>query len=147
MAIRTHYEQGQFAWVDLTARDMAAAGQFYGKLLGWESVDTELPGGPPYAYFQLAGKRVAGLGQMNDTMLAKNLPAAWNSYIHVDDVRVTCQQVARLGGEVTVPVTQISEAGTLAFIRDPTGAQVGLWQKGTHFGARCHAGLSLLLLA
>jgi len=135
MAIRTGYRHGQFCWIDLVARNMAEARKFYLDLFGWESVDMDTQGGPPYAEFYLQGKKVAGIGQMSEQMLSKDLPANWNSYIHVDDLESVCAHVTELGGEVTVPVRQVLEAGKLAFIRDPTGAEVGLWQQGNHFGA------------
>jgi hypothetical protein len=135
MAVRTGYEHGQFCWIDLVARDMAEARKFYLDLFGWESVDVDTQGGPPYAHFYLQGKNVAGVGQMNEQMLSKELPANWNSYINVNDIEAVCNKTVELGGRVTVPVMQILEAGRLAFIEDPTGAQVGLWEKGDHFGA------------
>ncbi len=135
MAIRTGFQHGQFAWLDLTARDMGAARQYYHKLFGWESIDFDTQGGPPYALFQLAGHTIAGIGQMTETLLAKNLRACWNSYIAVDEIESVCRRAEELGGSVTVPVTDVGEAGRLAFLRDPTGAQVGLWQRGAFFGA------------
>ena len=135
MAIRTGYKHGQFSWLDLVARDMAEARQFYHELFGWESVDVDTQGGPPYAQFLLEGKKVAGIGQMSEEMLSQERPGNWNSYINVDDIDAICAQVSESGGQVTVPVTDVLEAGKLAFIQDPTGAQVGLWQQGTHFGA------------
>ncbi len=138
MAIRDHYPHGQFCWVDLVSRDMSEAREFYRRLFGWQSVDIDTQGGPPYAHFDLEGKSVAGLGQMNQEMLDRRLPAMWNSYIHVDDIEAACAQVTQLGGLITVPVMKVLDAGSLAFIRDPTGAQVGLWQKDRHFGAELH---------
>ncbi len=135
MAIRTGYQPGQFCWIDLVARDMDQAREFYRELFGWESVDVDTEGGAPYAMFLLEGKKVAGVGQMSKEMLAQELPSNWNSYINVDDVESICAQVPEAGGEVTLGAMDIFEAGKIAFIRDPTGAQVGLWQKGTHFGA------------
>ena len=146
MAVRDHYPHGQFCWVDLVSRDMSEAREFYRRLFGWQSTDQDTQGGPPYAHFELEGKSVAGLGQMNQEMLNKKLPAMWNSYIQVDDIQAVCAKVTQLGGTITVPVTKILDAGSLAFIRDPTGAQVGLWQKDQHY-RRCPApGLSLFLL-
>ena len=135
MAIRTFYSHGQFAWIDLVARDMAEARDFYKRYFGWDSVDVDTQGGPPYAYFQLEGKSVAGIGQMGQEMLNRRLPAMWNSYINVDDIDTVCAKVTELGGKILVPVRKVSDAGSLAFIQDPTGAQVGLWQKDQHFGA------------
>ena len=135
MAFRTGYQQGQFCRIDLVARDMAEARQFYHQLFGWEGADVDTQGGVPYAEFFLEGKSVAGIGQMSEEMLSKEPPAHWNSYISVDDIEAVCAQVPELKGRVTMPVTDVSDAGRLAFIQDPSGAQVGLWQKGTHFGA------------
>ncbi len=138
MAIRDHYQHGQFCWVDLVARDMSEAREFYRRLFAWQSVDIDTQGGPPYAHFELEGRSVAGLGQMTQEMLDRRLPAMWNSYIHVEDIESACAEVTQLGGLITVPVMKVLDAGSLAFIRDPTGAQVGLWQKDRHFGAELH---------
>ncbi len=72
---------------------------------------------------------------MNEAQVEKNLRAAWNCYIKVDDVAATCEQAQALGGQEVVPITPVGDTGTLAFIRDPSGAQFGLWQPGTVFGA------------
>jgi predicted enzyme related to lactoylglutathione lyase len=138
MAIRNSYQHGQFSWVDLVARDMAEARDFYHRLFGWDCVDMDTQGGPPYAQFQLEGKSVAGLGQMNQAMLDRELPATWNSYINVDDIEAVCTKVTELGGKITTPVMKVLDAGSLAYIQDPTGAQVGLWQKDQHYGAAIH---------
>jgi predicted enzyme related to lactoylglutathione lyase len=138
MAVRDHYPHGQFCWVDLVSRDMSEAREFYRRLFGWQSTDLDTQGGPPYAHFELAGRSVAGLGQMTQEMLNKKLPAMWNSYVHVDDIQAVCAKVTQLGGTITVPVMKILDAGSRAFIRDPTGAQVGLWQKDQHYGAALH---------
>jgi predicted enzyme related to lactoylglutathione lyase len=130
------YEHGQFAWVDLTAHDMAAARDFYRRLFGWTCVDLDTHGGPPYAQFEMDGDGVAGLGQMNDKMKAQGVPPMWNSYINVDDIRAVTQRATELGGRVTMPVMKVLEAGWLAFIQDPTGASVGLWQRINHVGAQ-----------
>lgn len=138
MAVRDHYALGQFCWVDLTSRDMAESRQFYQRLFRWQSVDRGPESDAPYCHFQLQGMTVAGLGQMSQELVRKRVSATWNSYIHVEDIQAACAQATELGGTVTVPVTKVEEAGWLAFIRDPTGAQVGLWQKDQHFGAELH---------
>lgn len=130
MAIRSGYAHGQFSWIDLVARDMAAAREFYHKLFRWECVDVDTQGGPPYALFQLQGKRVAGLGQMKEELLGRRTPASWNSYINVEQIETVCDRVTQLGGQVVTPVTEVMDACKVAFIQDPTGARVGLWQKG-----------------
>jgi uncharacterized protein len=138
MAIRTQYQQGQFAWVDLTARDPDEARDFYHRLFGWQCVDLDPQGGPMAAQFELEGMSVAGLEAMDPALLDRRQPARWNSYINVDDLEAICEQATKLGGVLTVPPRQVRDAGRAAFLRDPTGAVVGLWQKDQHFGAAIH---------
>ncbi|MFO7904589.1 MAG: VOC family protein [Pirellulaceae bacterium] len=134
MAIRTSYEHGQFCWIDLAARDMEAAREFYHQLFGWESPDGETQG-TSYLHFALDGKRVAGMRGMSAEMLNQDQPSCWNSYINVDDISAACARVSELGGKVVEPEVEVPGAGTRALIQDPTGGQVGLWRKGSHFGA------------
>ena len=42
---------------------------------------------------------------------------------------------ASAGGQVLMPATDIGDAGRMAFVADPTGAAVGLWQANQHIGA------------
>lgn len=138
MAIRDEYPAGQFCWVELIARDMAEAREFYQRLFGWQPVDVETDTGRPYARFELQGRPVAGLGQLAPALLEKRYPARWNSFIRVEDIGATCDRAAQLGATVTVPETKVGSAGSLAFLRDPTGAEVGLWQQQDFAGAGLH---------
>jgi len=40
-----------------------------------------------------------------------------------------------VGGQVMMPAFDIGDAGRMAFVADPTGAIVGLWQANRHIGA------------
>lgn len=135
MVLRKSYDHGQFCWVDLAARDMAAAKDFYRGLFGWAAEDQDTAGGPPYAQFLLDEHCVAGLGQLNEEMKAQGVPATWNSYVNVDDAAAVVRRVEDLGGSVTVPCMKAADAGWLAFFKDPTGAHLALWQKDRHVGA------------
>lgn len=138
MAIRTSYQHGQFAWVDLTARDTDEARDFYHRLFGWECVDLDPSGGPLAAQFELEGMSVAGLDAMDPALRDRRQPAHWNSYINVDDIQAICERATQLGAVLTVSPRQVRDAGWQAFLRDPTGASVGLWQKNQRFGAAIH---------
>lgn len=48
--------------------------------------------------------------------------------MEVDDIRVATKKAKSLGGEVMKDVTEVVGMGWLSFIRDPTGAVLGLWQ-------------------
>lgn len=130
------YAPGQFCWVDLVAHDMLAAGGFYAQLFDWQIETQDTQGGPPYSVFTLDGEPVAGLGQMNEAMKEQGIPPMWNSYVKVGDVDAAAELVAEHGGSITVPPMDLpNEAGRLAFLADPSGANLGLLQPGTHRGA------------
>ena len=135
MSVRTEYHPGEFSWVDLAAHDMPAARSFYEQFFSWTSRNMDTDGGPPYAQFQRDGHSVAGLSQMSEEIKSHGVPASWNSYISVADVDATVTRAAELGASITVPVMQVLEYGWMAFLQDPTGALVGLWQPNNHFGA------------
>ena len=44
-------------------------------------------------------------------------------------------KVEPAGGQVLMPAFDIHDAGRMAFVADPTGATVGLWQAKQHIGA------------
>ncbi len=125
--------QGMFTWTDLNSPDVGAAKAFYSGLFGWES--DEVPAGPDASYvmFKKGGKTVAGLGQQPSEM--SGMPAVWTSYVSVESVDDVAARVEELGGTVTMPPTEVMDAGRLALIQDPSGAVLGLWQDGNHTGA------------
>lgn len=129
------FAHGQFCWVDLNAHHMEAAREFYEQFFGWTSELAVTEGGPPYAQFFLNGNVVAGCGQMDESMKLQGIPPVWNSYINVDDVDEVVAKVEQLGGQIAVPTMEVGEFGRLAFVVDPTGAFVGLWQGNKHIGA------------
>ena len=136
MPIISKYNHGQFNWVDLCAHEMSGAQTFYERVFGWTTDPQDTQGGPPYAIFSKDGQQVAGLGEMTDEMKSQDIPAMWNSYINVDDIEVATKRAIELGGAITVPVMKVLDAGSLAFIQDPTGGNIGLWQADQHIGSQ-----------
>ncbi|MCU0707709.1 MAG: VOC family protein [Pirellula sp.] len=135
MPARDNYSHGEFCWVDLNAHDMSAAKEFYGKLFGWQSVDFDMQGGPPYGGFLLDGKNIAGIGQMSDEMKTQGVPPSWNCYVRVQDAKATEEQAVALGAKVVESTLQITDAGHMAFLADPSGAMFATWQPITHQGS------------
>lgn len=135
MATMTAYHPGQFCWVDLMARDLQHAQDFYCSLFDWTAELQDTQGGPPYVIFKYGGQMVAGLGQMDAGMKSSGMPPIWSSYVNVEDADATVGRVAGLGGTVLMPVMDVLDAGQMAIIQDPSGAPLSLWQKKQHFGA------------
>lgn len=128
---------GQFCWVDYSAHNMDDARKFYGGLFGWDSqlgpVHEGQPG--PYGFFMQGDKLVAGIGELTKEMAAM-MPPVWNNYVSVQDCAATVAKAKELGAEVVFDTQVIPEAGSLAFLKDPTGAVCGLWQPNNHHGAQ-----------
>jgi predicted enzyme related to lactoylglutathione lyase len=132
MPERTSYAEGTPSWVDLASADVDKSIAFYGALFGWEHASAGLPeetGG--YGMFMIDGKIVAGVGPLqNDEQ-----PPVWSTYIAVDDADATVAKATEAGGQVAMGVLDVMEAGRMAFLIDPDGAFVGIWQAGTTIGA------------
>ncbi len=134
MPKRTEYAQGTPCWIDVQTTDPAAAKKFYGSLFGWNFDDQPSPDGRVYSMAMLNGETVAAVAPMSPGA-PEGMPPVWNTYIAVDDVDAAVGRVAPAGGQVLMPGFDIGDAGRMAFIADPTGAAVALWQANQHIGA------------
>lgn len=126
---------GRFCWVDLLAKDLDAAIAFYGGLFDWTAQRPTDADGPAYVNFLLHGDPVAGAGQMNDEMQQSGMPALWNNYVAVESVDATLERVLAAGGTIAMPAMDVMDFGRMAFVQDPGGANLALWQAGKHCGA------------
>jgi len=135
MAQRTSYAQGTPNWVDLQTSDQDDAKRFYGGLFGWTYDDQPMPQGPVYSMAQIDGDNVAAIAPQPPEMAAAGVPPMWNTYIAVDSVDDAVARAEAAGGRVAMPAFDVMDAGRMAFVLDPGGAPVGLWQAGRHFGA------------
>jgi uncharacterized protein len=132
MPDRDGYIAGVPCWVDTSQPDPDAAAEFYGALFGWESEDV-MPEQSPVKYFmaRLRGRDVAAIsGQMEPA------PAAWATYIQVDDADATAAKVLDAGGTVLTEPFDVFESGRMAIFADPQGAAISVWQPKEHLGSR-----------
>ena len=135
MAEFTSHAPGAPSWVDLMTPDADAAKAFYGELFGWACEDQfDDDGNRVYVMASLDGKAVAGMGSPPPG--APEMPAVWNTYITVDDVAASAQQVEAAGGSVLMPAMQVMDSGSMAVFADPTGAAFSVWQPNQHIGAQ-----------
>ncbi len=119
---------GEFCWNELMTRDTAAAGKFYSELIGWKTVDGNMPG-MQYTLFKTGDTDAGGMMPMPSDIPAE-VPSHWMAYITVDDIESTSAKVAELGGKVMHGPQDIPKVGRFCVIQDPTGAVVGLIQLG-----------------
>lgn len=113
-----------FVHVELSTGDVDAAKAFYKALLSWELSDREMA--PGFTYTLVDVGEGTGGGMMKTP--AEGAPVAWTPYVLVDDVVATTAKAKELGAQVCVDVTPVADMGTMAMIRDPTGAMIGFWQ-------------------
>lgn len=121
---------GAPCWVDLMTSDPAASRQFYGEVFGWtaEEPNEELGG---YFNFRKDGVRIAG-GMASQP--GAPVTDVWSVYLASDDAQKTLDTAVGEGGQLHVPAMQVQDLGTMAFLADPGGAGIGVWQPGTHQG-------------
>jgi predicted enzyme related to lactoylglutathione lyase len=134
MPKQIEYLQGTPNWVELKTSDQSAAKEFYGSLLGWSFDDQLIPQDGVYSMATLRGEAVAAIAPI-PAGASDAMPLSWNTYIAVDDVDATSEKVEAAGGQVITAASDVGDAGRMAWVADPTGAVVGLWQAGRHIGA------------
>jgi uncharacterized protein len=130
---------GHFAWYELLTTDVAAAGAFYGKVIGWGGKDT-----PELAYTVLTAGDVPVGGLMDIPEEGRRLGATprWVGYVAVDDIGATATKIRRLGGAVLLPPTD-SNIGRVSVVADPQKATFAL-VSGLTYGQRQPGGLDAL---
>ena len=127
------YAQGTPCYVELSTSDPGAAKTFYGELFGWTLADMPVDAGS-YATASLEGDTIAGIASQMPELTGH--PAFWSVSLAVDDVDATVAAVPAAGGKVEAGPFDISDLGRLAFIQDPTGARVNLWEAKTYAGTQ-----------
>ncbi len=131
----TKYPHGAFSWADTSSTDSAASKQFYMGLFGWGNTDIPIGDGMNYTMFQLDGENVAALSGATQEAIEQNIPSHWSCYVTVDDVDAILPIATENGAQVIFGPMDVFDSGRMAFIMDPTGAALGLWQARNHIGA------------
>jgi uncharacterized protein len=126
------YPSGVTCWVDTDQPDVEAARRFYSSLFGWRFSDA-IPADAPGTYLiaTLDGGDVAAIGPADGQG-----PAAWNTYVAVDDADAVATSVRTAGGTVTIEPVDAGPGGRLAGCVDPRGAHFRLWQPRRRLGAQ-----------
>jgi predicted enzyme related to lactoylglutathione lyase len=129
MTIRTSIPSGAPAWIDLASTDTESSRRFYSGLFGWTFDVAPAEFGGYISAFK-DGHQIAGIMQAQDDGPAN----VWAVYLAVENAQKTLASAEAAGGSVAMELMTVGELGTMAFVVDPSGASVGLWQPGTHTG-------------
>ncbi|WP_019815343.1 VOC family protein [Saccharomonospora saliphila] len=130
--LTTAQPTGTPTWIDLGIPDLDRAMAFYGALFGWEfDVGPEETG--RYTLCLLRGRPVAAIMPNPDPDATEFW---WNLYFATDDCDATVARAEAAGGAVLSGSMDVMDQGRMAIIRDPAGAQFGLWQARAHIGCQ-----------
>ncbi|MBO2449973.1 VOC family protein [Actinomadura barringtoniae] len=119
-------------WLDLGIPDLDRAKEFYGAVFGWEFQDYGEEAGHYHACL-LQGEPIAGMMRNPDDAPSE---CWWQIYFATDDVDGTLKRATDAGGTLVLPADDVMDQGRMAMLKDPTGAQFGLWQGRAHIGTR-----------
>lgn len=131
MPERAHYVAGTPCWVDLTTVDLDAAKAFYGGVFDWE-FDT---GPEEYGFYTSCTKDGRAVAAMMPRQPDTDSPQRWNTYLATDDIDDTVRRATEAGGSVVFGPMEVPEQGKVAYLVDPTGAEIALWQGSGFHGA------------
>ena len=130
MGTRTEHTPGTFSWVDLTTSDADAAEAFYGRLFGWEFDGRPIPGGGTYTMCKVGGELVCAIPPSTG-----QAPPHWNSYVTVAGADDVAARAKELGATLIEEPFDVMDAGRMAYLQDPAGAALCIWQPGRTIGA------------
>ncbi len=131
------YPEGVTSWIDIEHRDVEGAQAFYGGLFGWTFTEAT-PSGVPFRYViaKLDGLDAAGIGGRSEAANPSVGPAAWNTYIAVNDTEATAARIEAAGGRVLEGPSDAGDAGRSMVCVDPSGVPFRLWQARQRLGAQ-----------
>ena len=113
-----------FVHLELSTDDIAAAKKFYAKVFDWKISASPMPN-----YLMIdTGSKESG-GGITPKMM-EGQPTAWLPYVTVDDVKKSVAKAEKNGAKVLVPFQSIGDMGAIGVFMDPTGAAIGVWEKG-----------------
>ena len=108
-------------WFNIFTPEPARARSFFGKLLGWTYVDTDMG-----HTVQLEGHDIAGLFDLVPRT-PKGTPPLIGLMVKVKSADATAKKVRALGGKAKPPF-DIGPAGRMSVCHDPSGADFDVWE-------------------
>jgi predicted enzyme related to lactoylglutathione lyase len=116
---------GRFVWYELMTTDVAAAKDFYTKVVGWSTQDVSTSGGA-YTLFTVGKASACGFMDLPEDARQMGAMPKWIGYVGVDDVDAATERIRRLGGAVYVPPTDIPDISRFSVVADPQMATLAL---------------------
>ncbi|CAN5627249.1 hypothetical protein BH11ACT6_BH11ACT6_47390 [soil metagenome] len=115
------------AWMDVISNDIERSLGCYANLFGWTSERVLLEAGGEYRVVRAGDVIVAGAEQV---AAERDLEATWTLMIEADDARPLIDSAVAAGAVESSVLAPLADLGSLAMLRDPWGATLGVWQPG-----------------
>ena len=122
---------------EIPVNDIDAARKFYGPLVGWNLQDWKMPDGSVYVGVHTTpidektrmplkpGAINGGIMKRNDAV--KKVNGAIIA-VNVPSIEEKVKQVEKAGGTVVTPKADVMGMGFYAYVSDPDGNVIGLWE-------------------
>lgn len=115
-------------WVEIRTSNVKETADFYQSLFGWKLIQKELVEGSDVWILDTGGEpRVRNLRRAGIAFRPPGGPLGVVVYIAVKDIEETLSKVPDLGGSVLGSPSPLPD-GTCAFLRDPCGNLIGVYQ-------------------
>lgn len=120
-------EPNSLVWNEVLTRDAEADKRFYPEVFGWSAGRPAFAGAPEsYTVWELGGKGVGGMMQMNDEF-PSDVPPHWNVCFAVASADGTVAKARELGANIIQDPVDMP-IGRFAAIIDPQGAAFAIMQ-------------------
>lgn len=123
-------DPGCLTWNELSTSGAERAMTFYSELFGWRFEAMDSGDGPGYwiiGHDGAAMGRNGGMRELSAEETQAGVPPNWMPYFTVDSVAATTEQAKASGGTILYGPVPIGP-GTIAVLKDPTGAVFGLFE-------------------
>lgn len=130
MPVVDRYKHGSFCWAELGSPDPAVTTRFYGGLF-----DLGIHHGKAYTILRKQQRDVVAIHRMRTDKIERGDTPLWLPYVNVESIDRAVARVEPRGGRVIVAPREEYDAGRVAVVEDPSGAQLALWQAVHHAGA------------
>lgn len=119
---------------ELPVTDLQQARDFYGPIFGWKLQDWPMPDGSTYVGVHTTPidettRQPLKPGAINGGIMLKTDKATMPVLaIHVASIEERVAQMEAKGATVVMPKTDMMGMGYYAYVKDPFGNVIGLWQ-------------------
>ena len=119
--------KGKFLWYELMTTDTKAAGEFYRRVIGWETKKAPL-GDPAYTIISAGPSDIGGIMALPKELCDAGGRPGWGGYIAVDDVDAYVARVQAKGGALHRAPVDVPGVLRFAVVADPYGAVFTLFK-------------------